>query len=1035
MAWSGAPVGMVGGGRKGHKVVQLDVGESQSLADGKLGTGLAAKDRAKHQAKDKHQQPEAGQSAADAERRRQAEQAGPLTSSEAAAGSSGRNSNKGKQHATNKQARNNSHKSQAAAAAATRRAHAPASDTSFDRLQREVLGQGLWRDAPGATLDQLQELPVRFNSLAAYTAAFEPLLLEEAREQLRQAYHESSDAQRSIAVTITRVDSDGQGWYTVTVSTTRHKGLFANTVAVLTACGLHASKAEQKDAVCVAGQVTHVDRNDEGSTAKVRFPLPIDDVGEYGKRLLESMQKQPSLQWHATPAGALTTARREFATLYALRENKGASWVLQPEKNLCPTIEGSEPPPLPPNLTDNFAGHLAKVFDAPQRIAISSVVQATLGDKKAGLVLVQGPPGTGKTHTVWGLLNVIHLTFYQRYYASLLTKLAPNASEGSGQPETEDDAGGPEGEELDDLLKRMDSSLGRLLPKLVPKPKILVCTPSNAAIDELLARVMSKGFIDGELRTYYPMIARVVSAETQVSAYAKEVSVEEQMRRLVSTPGDQRYRRARELQHLESSIMHQITLIRRELDKIASTKSNQSMAELDPEDLQAVDAARDSRLQKLAEMQEQRDKVLVELGRLQLIEEHSRLSSSRMKLEADLEKSYVDEAELVFTTLSSSGRAVFSRIARKFDVVIIDEAAQAGELATLQPLLLGKGAAVMVGDPQQLPATVVSRAAASLQYQRSFFERVMMAGCRPLLLSVQYRMHPEIRSFPSRYFYENLLQDAPSVLARGPDQFHQHPLLRPYSFIDVAGKETRNGRGSLQNEREALVAAKLYHLLSDHIPKESIHQRCSVITPYRQQQHCLRRAFEKELSSEEAARVHISTVDSYQGQECDVIIFSCVRASAKGGVGFVADTRRLNVALTRARRSLWVLGSAKSLMQVPVWDALVQDAHERGCFVSSATVVSTLGLQPSPESPRPRKRHHNGQAGPSARRFRGHAHNGSRDQHVSREDHAGTNSNRAATQSRKRLLTAKEVNEMHRDQLKHGPSTSAGLEDGEIDED
>eukprot|EP00775_Hariotina_reticulata_P003847 gene3846-4104_t len=156
------------------------------------------------------------------------------------------------------------------------------------------------------------------------------------------------------------------------------------------------------------------------------------------------------------------------------------------------------------------------------------------------------------------------------------------------------------------------------------------------------------------------------------------------------------------------------------------------------------------------------------------------------ELKNDLEVSFVEQAEMVFTTLSSSARDILGRLARPFELVLIDEAAQAAEVAALQPLVYGAQAVVMVGDPQQLPATIFSAAAKQLALERSLFERLAAGGCPVNLLRVQYRMHPAIRRFPSQYFYHNSLVDAPS------------------------GQE-RVGRGkSVENELEARMAVALY---------------------------------------------------------------------------------------------------------------------------------------------------------------------------------------------------------------------------------
>jgi senataxin len=109
-------------------------------------------------------------------------------------------------------------------------------------------------------------------------------------------------------------------------------------------------------------------------------------------------------------------------------------------------------------------------------------------------------------------------------------------------------------------------------------------------------------------------------------------------------------------------------------------------------------------------------------------------------------------------------------------------------------LSLGATRCVLIGDPRQLPATVISRAAHTLQYSRSLFERFQQGGCPTILLSVQYRMHPQIRDFPSRYFYQGRLTDSENVASLPDESYHRDALLRPYIFYDVShGRETHKG--------------------------------------------------------------------------------------------------------------------------------------------------------------------------------------------------------------------------------------------------
>lgn len=586
--------------------------------------------------------------------------------------------------------------------------------------------------------------------------------------------------------------------------------------------------------------------------------------------------------------------------------------ILQPSPEHFPKYEQLIPA-MPDCFTQNFVDHLHRTFNGPQLAAIQWAATHTAAGTGGGMskrqdpwpfTLVQGPPGTGKTHTVWGMLNVIHLVQYQHYYTSLLKKLAPESYKQANESSVDNVTVGS----IDEVLQNMDQNLFRTLPKLCPKPRMLVCAPSNAATDELLARVLDRGFIDGEMKVYRPDVARV-GVDSQTRA-AQAVSVERRTEQLLVKSREEVLGWMHQLKTREAQFAQQISSLQRDLTVAAAAVRSQGSVGVDPDVLLARDQNRDALLQNLAAVVEGRDKILVELSRLLILESKFR-PGSNFNLEearANLEASFANEAEIVFTTVSSSGRKLFSRLTHGFDMVVIDEAAQASEVGVLPPLSLGAARCVLVGDPQQLPATVISKAAGTLLYSRSLFERFQQAGCPTMLLSMQYRMHPQIRDFPSRYFYQGRLTDSESVVNLPDEVYYKDPLLRPYIFYDIThGREShRGGSVSYQNMHEAQFCLRVYEHLQKTVKSLGLGKiSVGIITPYKLQLKCLQREFEDVLNSEEGKDLYINTVDAFQGQERDVIIMSCVRAS-NHGVGFVADIRRMNVALTRARRALWV---------------------------------------------------------------------------------------------------------------------------------
>ncbi|XP_019259459.1 PREDICTED: probable helicase DDB_G0274399 [Nicotiana attenuata] len=827
-------------------------------------------------------------------------------------------------------------------------------DTSVERLIREVTNEKFWQH-PDET--ELQCVPGHFESEEEYVKVFEPLLFEECRAQLYSTWEEMAESGTHVKVHVKNIERRERGWYDVIlIPECEWKWSFKEgDVAVLSTTRPGSVRSRR------SGTSTVGDEEQPEITGRVagtvRRHIPIDTRDATGAILhfyvgdpydtnsnIDSdhilRKLQPRGIWFLSVLGSLATTQREYVALHAFRRLnlQMQNAILQPSPEHFPKYE-EQTPAMPDCFTPNFVDHLHRTFNGPQLGAIqwaaTHTAAGTNGMTKRQdpwpFTLVQGPPGTGKTHTVWGMLNVIHLVQYQHYYTALLKKLAPESYKQNNESNSDNVATGS----IDEVLLSMDQNLFRTLPKLCPKPRMLVCAPSNAATDELLARVLDRGFIDGEMKVYRPDVARV-GVDSQTRA-AQAVSVERRTEQLLMKSRDEVYGWMHQLRAREAQLSQQIAGLQRELTVAAAAGRSQGSVGVDPDVLMARDQNRDSLLQNLAAVVENRDKILVEMSRLLILESRFR-GGNNFNMEearASLEASFANEAEIVFTTVSSSGRKLFSRLTHGFDMVVIDEAAQASEVAVLPPLSLGAARCVLVGDPQQLPATVISKAAGTLMYSRSLFERFQQAGCPTMLLSVQYRMHPQIRDFPSRYFYQGRLTDSESVANLPDESYYKDPLLKPYIFYDIThGREShRGGSVSYQNTHEAQFCLRLYEHLQKTCKSVGVGKvTVGIITPYKLQLKCLQREFADVLNSEEGKDIYINTVDAFQGQERDVIIMSCVRAS-NHGVGFVADIRRMNVALTRARRALWVMGNANALVKSEDWAALIADAKTRKCYM------------------------------------------------------------------------------------------------------
>ena len=282
------------------------------------------------------------------------------------------------------------------------------------------------------------------------------------------------------------------------------------------------------------------------------------------------------------------------------------------------------------------------------------------------------------------------------------------------------------------------------------------------------------------------------------------------------------------------------------------------------------------------------------------------------RIERQMRDDILDRAQVLCCTCIGVGHQLLD--GRRFSRVLLDEATQATEPASLVPLVRGARQIVLVGDHRQLPPTVISRRAENGGLRRSLFERLVAMGIEPMLLDTQYRMHPAISDFPNRTFYEGRLVDGITAADRpNPAGLLWNDWEVPMAFLPVNGDELLSPDGaSKENPAEAGWVAKILEnlLQAGDLEETDI----GIITPYAGQVRAIRDALPERNDS-----VEVHTVDGYQGREKEVIIFSCVRSNSDGIVGFLSDARRLNVALTRAKRGLIVIGDPDTLRNDETW--------------------------------------------------------------------------------------------------------------------
>ncbi|WOH07546.1 hypothetical protein DCAR_0726978 [Daucus carota subsp. sativus] len=300
-----------------------------------------------------------------------------------------------------------------------------------------------------------------------------------------------------------------------------------------------------------------------------------------------------------------------------------------------------------------------------------------------------------------------------------------------------------------------------------------------------------------------------------------------------------------------------------------------------------------------------------------------------------IEEFCFEKASMLFCTASSSYK-LHSVKMKPMKLLVVDEAAQLRECELLIPLqVLGIKHAILLGDECQLPAYVNSKVSAKAGLGRSLFQRLSILGFSRHLLDTQYRMHPKLSSFPNAKFYQNRIMDAEIVKSESyGKRYLPGPMYGTYSFMNISsGREVIADGHSYKNMVEVAVLLKILHLLYKVCEAEKLNLTVGVISPYAAQVSEIQRKIGHKYDNHDKFKLHIGSIDGFQGSEKDVIIISTVRCNERGSIGFVSDPQRTNVALTRARHCLWILGNEETLSRSDsIWEHLALDAKARQCF-------------------------------------------------------------------------------------------------------
>ncbi|KAK1259751.1 putative helicase MAGATAMA 3 [Acorus gramineus] len=297
-------------------------------------------------------------------------------------------------------------------------------------------------------------------------------------------------------------------------------------------------------------------------------------------------------------------------------------------------------------------------------------------------------------------------------------------------------------------------------------------------------------------------------------------------------------------------------------------------------------------------------------------------------------------ASLIFCTVCSSANLNKVNMVEPLELLVIDEAAQLKECESLIPLqLTGIHHAILIGDVCQLPAMVKSKVCDQAGFGRSLFERLSSLGHKKHLLDVQYRMHPSISRFPNAMFYDSKISDGSNVteISYGR-RYLDGRMYGTYSFINVEDGEEAFERFSCscKNMEEVAVVLEMIRRLSIASATTGRPISVGVISPYTAQTLALQHELGKTYKNQSNFNVKVKSIDGFQGGEEDVIIISTVRSNYNGDVGFLSNSQRTNVSLTRARHCLWIVGNEPTLRKSrSIWARLVEDAKVRGCFFNA----------------------------------------------------------------------------------------------------
>ena len=772
---------------------------------------------------------------------------------------------------------------------------------------------------------ELENIPLTFSSSDEYMRAFFTLFLIEIRAQITKS--KCTEKEHAEKFTLNLVENNPKRKFFNFELLKMEENTDVNANINTENKGKNADKKKRVN--YTNGDLILIHKKPENEIGFLEHTLAIVDKFSNNNIILCRVELDTEIQrcsvlansliknseWLITKICNMATINREYQALMNFDELNLKDLLLNPGIEMDRCVDNDNYSIYSSYMTKERYKQLVEenYFNIPKRldVALSSKFNRSQyhaiknSIKKKGITLIQGPPGTGKSTTILGILSIILNSTVLKEQPQRKNSILDQVSNEMMLIEQEENEG-KLGKKAGKRTKNQESDVGKLYVKthpwlfdpnpyqsfdeidfdiedmwnfksfekcvvkelrkpetqnIAPPNKILVCAPSNVAIDEIVRKLANIGLYDGNGEIFKPKFVRV---GPNYNPNLKEYSLEYLINQYLSGAS--------------------------KLPDLVKTSSNESF-------------------------------------------QNKANSSSNEKNIDKIKLEILSNVKIVCTTLSMAGSNLLTTTNLKFDTVVVDEASQAVELSTLIPMKYNCERLILVGDPNQLNATVFSSIALKYKYDQSLFFRCQEAGHPKLMLKTQYRMHPEVSNFISELFYDNELENDESVYKMQKELIENNPMFSPMTFYDIES-EVKFANNSYYNLEQIYIVVELIKKLKEIYKNDfkTLNNKVAVLSPYSKQVSELTFYLKKVIQDPNGNTIEVNTVDGFQGKEKSIIIFCTVRSKENKTLGFLSDQRRINGGLTRAKNCLIVVGDSKVLIKDKNWEKLVKYSFKKGAF-------------------------------------------------------------------------------------------------------